>query len=295
MKRDLDALNVFVHVAQLRSFRKAAQQLGVSASALSHAIGKLEQELGVRLLNRTTRSVSPTQSGERLLAALAPALSNIEAALDSLNEERDQVRGRLRLNVPRPVMRLLFAHRLAEWARRYPDLALELVSSDAVIDIVAEGFDAGIRFGEMLQQDMVALPIGPPIRFVTCAAPSYLALHGAPARPDQLLAHQCIGLRFPSGVLYRWEYQQADQQLDVATKGSLVLDDMATIVQAAVDGAGICYTYEAYVADHVATGRLVLLLAQWMPPAQRFYLYFPSARNMCAGLRALIDFLREPG
>lgn len=289
MKRDLDALAQFVQVAKVRSFRKAAQQLGLSASALSHAMGKLEDELGVRLLNRTTRSVAATPAGERLLAALEPALHSIDGALDSLNEVRGDLRGRLRLNVPRPASQLVLAPRLAEWARRYPGIALDIASSDAVVDIVEQGFDAGMRFGELLQQDMVAVPVGPPMRFVVCAAPVYLDVHGVPETPNDLLSHRCIGLRFPSGAQYRWQFRQ----LDVTVQGTLVLDDMPTIVQAAVDGAGLCYTYESFAAPHVAAGRLRYVLADWMEPAERFYLYFPGTRHMSASLRALIDFLRE--
>ncbi|QYF95221.1 LysR family transcriptional regulator [Massilia sp. PAMC28688] len=293
MNHDLEGLNVFLHVAQLRSFRKAGQQLGVSASAVSHAMGKLEDQLGLRLLNRTTRSVSPTPAGARLLAALAPALAGIDMALDSLNEERTQLRGRVRINVPRPAAWLVIAPRLAEWAHLHPQLELEVVSSDAVVDIVAEGFDAGIRFGELLQQDMVAVPVGEPVRFAVCAAPGYVAAHGTPATPQDLLAHQCIGLRFPSGARYRWEFRHGNEPVTVATGGTLLLDDMACIVQAAIDGAGICYTYEHLAAPHVAAGRLQFLLQDCMPPAERFYLYFPGGRNMPAGLRALVDFLKD--
>ncbi len=292
MKHQLDSLGALVHVARQRSFRKAASGLGVSASALSHAVGKLEQALGVRLLNRTTRSVSPTPAGERLLASLAPALGQIERALDELNAERSAVRGKVRLNIPRAALHLVLAPRLAAWARAYPEVELEVVGSDAVVDIVAEGFDAGMRFGELLQQDMVALPVGPPVRFVACAAPAYLDAHGVPHTPQDLLAHRCIALRFPSGARYRWEFARAGQPIDIAVGGALVLDDMAAIVHAAIDGAGVCYTYEGYAAHHVAQGRLRYVLQDWSVPEERFYLYFPSARNMSASLRALVAFLR---
>ena len=293
MKRDLDSLNAFRHVAQLRSFRKAAQQMGLSTSALSHAMVKLEQELGVRLLNRTTRSVHPTPAGARLLEQLAPALGAIDAALDTLNEERDAVRGRIRLNVPRPAAHLVLAPRLAEWTRAYPEVELEIVASDAVVDIIEEGFDAGLRFGELLQQDMVAVPVGPRIDFLCCAAPGYLDQAGIPATPGELLAHQCIQLRFPSGTRYRWEFQQAGHPLEIATRGLLALDDMHAIVQAAVDGAGICYMYQAYAAPYLASGQLRQVLAGWATPPERFYLYFPSGRHMSASLRALVDFLKD--
>jgi DNA-binding transcriptional LysR family regulator len=267
--------------------------MGVSPSALSHAIGKLEQDLGVRLLNRTTRSVNPSPAGAQLLARLQPALADVAAALDELNQERTQPRGRLRLNVPRPAAQLVLAPLLARWRRHCPDVALDITTSDAVVDIVAQGFDAGMRFGELLQQDMVALPVGPDIRFAVCAAPAYLAQHGAPATPDALAAHECLQLRFPSGNLFKWQFQREGQPVAVATNGSLVLDDLPAMLWAALDGAGLCYTYEAYAAPWVAQGRLAYVLEDWAPPAERFYLYYPSGRHMSAALRALVDFMKS--
>ena len=292
MKHELDSLQAFFHVARLRSFRKAAAQLNLSASALSHTVARLEEDLGVRLLNRTTRSVSPSAAGQRLLARLAPALGEIALALDDLNAARTEVRGRVRLNVPRPATQLVLAPRLAAWRAAYPDIALEIVSSDAVVDIVEQGFDAGMRFGELLQQDMVALPVGPPIDFVVCASPAYLAAHGTPASPAELLGHQCLQLRFPSGALYRWDFQHQGHPLAIATDGALLLDDFGAIAQAALDGAGICYTYAGYARPHLDSGALVQLLAAYAPPPERFYLYYPSGRNMPASLRAFIDFLK---
>ena len=292
MKRDLDSLQAFFHVARLRSFRKAAGQLNLSASALSHTVARLEQDLGVRLLNRTTRSVSPSAAGARLLARLAPALGEIALALDDLNVERTEMRGRVRLNVPRPATQLVLAPRLAAWRVAYPEIALEIVSSDAVVDIVEQGFDAGMRFGELLQQDMVAVPVGPPIEFVVCASPAYLAAHGVPAGPDELLGHQCLQLRFPSGAVYRWDFQHDGHPIAIATGGALLLDDFGAIAQAALDGAGICYTYAGYARPHLDSGALVQLLAPYAPPPERFYLYYPSGRNMPASLRAFIDFLK---
>jgi DNA-binding transcriptional LysR family regulator len=288
MTPDLNSLTAFARVAQLRSFRKAADSLNLSPSALSHAITRLEEELGARLLSRTTRSVSPTPAGARLLAQLGPALQDIAAALDTLNDDQTRLRGRLRLNVPRPAAQLVLAPKLAAWHRAYPDLALDIASNDAVVDIVELGFDAGMRFGELLQQDMIAVPVGPPIRFVVCASPAYLDLHGTPATPQALLDHQCLQLQFPSGMHYRWEFDQ----VAVATTGMLASDDLAALLQAALDGAGLCYTYEAYALPYLQQGLLRQVLACAMPPAERFYLYYPSRRHMSAGLRALIDFLK---
>lgn len=292
MKTDLNGLDAFVRVAQSRSFRKAAAVMGVSPSALSHAINKLEQDLGVRLLNRTTRSVSPSPAGARLLARLQPALAGVAAALDELNQERTMPTGRLRLNVPRPAAQLVLAPLLARWREYCPDVALDITANDGVVDIVEHEFDAGMRFGELLQQDMVAVPVGPDIRFVVCASPAYLARHGKPATPHALGGHECLQLRFPSGALFKWEFQHAGQPLAVATDGSLVLDDLPAMLQAALDGAGLCYTYEAYAAPWLEQERLVAVLQDWMPPAERFYLYYPSGRHMSAALRAWVDFMK---
>jgi DNA-binding transcriptional LysR family regulator len=295
MQRDLDTLHAFYQVARLRSFRQAAVLLAVSPSALSHAISRLEQDLGVRLLNRTTRSVSPTPAGARLLERLGPALADIDLALDSLHDERAQLRGRIRLNLPRSATQLVLAPRLAEWTRRYPGVELDVTSNDGVVDIVEQGFDAGMRFGELLQQDMVALPVGPAMRFVTCAAPAYLAAAGEPRTPDQLPDHQCLQIRFPSGALYRWDYLHEGRPMAIATRGALVLDDLPAILRAAVDGAGICYTYHALARPYLEDGRLRTVLAAFEPPPERFHLYYPSGRNMPARLRALVDFLKDEG
>lgn len=292
MNLDLNGLDAFVRVAASRSFRKAAVGMGVSPSALSHAIGKLEQDLGVRLLNRTTRSVSPSPAGAKLLARLQPALAEVAAALEALNEERTLPKGRLRLNVPRPAAQLVLAPLLARWRAHCPDVALDISANDGVVDIVEQGFDAGMRFGELLQQDMVALPVGPDVRFAVCAAPDYLARHGVPATPHALAQHECLQLRFPSGAIFKWEFQHEGQPLAVATSGGLVLDDLPALLQAALDGAGLCYTYEAYAAPWVAQGKLAYVLQDWAPPAERFYLYYPSGRHMSAALRAWVDFIK---
>jgi DNA-binding transcriptional LysR family regulator len=289
---DLNDLRAFARVAQLRSFRKAAQELQLTASALSHTMRKLEQELGVRLLNRTTRSVSPTEAGEKLLLRLMPAFGDIKCALDGLNEQRARPAGHLRLNVPRMASQLVFGPKIAAWQVSFPDIQLELVTNDALVDIVAEGFDAGVRFGEQLQQDMVAVPIGPPIRFSVCAAPTYLAKHGKPEKPADLLRHNCMQLRFPSGVHYKWEFEQNSQQLEVATRGTLISDDFYLLLQAALDGAGICYIYDALAAPLVQSGQLEYVLQDWHPKAEYFNLYYPSGRNMRTALRALIDFFK---
>lgn len=290
----LNELAAFACVARKRSFRQAAQELQVTASALSHSIAKLEQALGVRLLNRSTRSVSPSAAGERLLQRLVPALSEIEQALDSLNALRARPSGKLRLNVPRAAAQLVLAEKIAGFVLAYPEIQLEIVASDALIDIVEEGYDAGIRFGESLQQDMIALPVGPAIRFVVCGAPAYLERHGKPRTPHELLGHACIQLRFPSGMHYRWEFSQGENKVEVATNGALILDEPSLMIQAALDGAGLIYMYETFVRQWVQQGRLEYVLEDWCPAVPGFYLYYPSGRNMSAALRALIDYLKAP-
>lgn len=285
---DLDALEDFACVARLRSFRRAAQERSVSASALSHALRALEERLGVRLLNRTTRSVAPTEAGEQLLARLAPVLRSLGEALDAVDRWRETPMGTLRLNVPRTVARLLLAPHLARFSADHPQVTLELVTDDRLVDIVAEGFDAGVRFGQQLARDMVAVPLGPPVAMAAVAAPDYLARHGAPERPATLMTHRCICRRFPSGVRYAWEFARGDEHVAVSVDGPLVLDDDAVAVEAALDGAGIAYTYAALAAPHLAAGRLVPVLSDWWPPPERLHLYYPSQRRVPPALRAFI-------
>ncbi|MFZ6777164.1 LysR family transcriptional regulator [Undibacterium sp. Ji83W] len=292
MSPDLNDLLAFARVAECRSFRQAAQELQVTASALSHTLTKMEKRLGMRLLQRTTRSVSLTPAGERLLQSLQPALQEIQSALESLNELRDKPVGRLRLNVPRPAAQLTLAPLMAAWHAAYPEVELEIVSSDALIDIVEQGFDAGLRFGESLQQDMVAIPVGPEVRFVVCASPAYLQKHGVPATPHDLLQHQCIQFRFPSGQRYRWEFQRGQEKMEVATTGALVFDDFYVVTRVALDGAGICYTYSGYADELVQQGQLQYVLEDWWPAPERSYLYYPSRRHQSAALRAFIDFMK---
>lgn len=292
MITDLHELDAFAAVAGHRSFRKAADERGVSASALSHALRGLEERLGVRLLNRTTRSVTPTEAGKRLLERLAPALREVGDALAELSAMQAVPTGTLRLNVPRPAARLVVAPLLARFVASYPRIQVEVVTDDRLSDIVSDGFDAGIRFGESLAGDMVAVPIGPPQRFAMVAAPDYLAARGTPQVPRDLLGHACIGRRFPSGNLYAWELQAEGQSLSLAVEGPLVFDDDALMIQAACDGAGIAYVYEAMVRDELVAGRLVKVLASWSAPASRFFLYYAGRRNLPPVLRAFVEFVR---
>ena len=288
----LDELGIFAAVARHRSFRKAADERGVSASALSHAVRGLEERLGVRLLNRTTRSVTPTEAGQRLLARLDPALRQVADALLDLTSLQAVPAGTLRLNVPRPAARLVLGPMLARFVAAHPRIQVEVVTNDGLADIVGDGFDAGIRFHESLDADMVAVPIGPSLRFVAVAAPSYLAQHGVPRTPRDLPDHACIGRRFPSGHLYAWEFQADGQPLRIAVAGPLVFDDDAPMIDTAVSGAGIAYVYEALVGDDLAAGRLATVLDAWTMPPSRFFLYYPRGRHMPSTLRAFVDFIR---
>ncbi len=286
-------LQSFAAVARLRSFRKAAAELGVSPSALSHALRGLEARLGVRLLNRTTRSVAPTEAGERLLDRLSPALQEIHGALDEVNAFRDSPLGTLRINAPRAACELVLAPVLGRFLRANPGMRIELVADDAFVDIVATGFDAGVRFGESLQQDMVAVPLGPPQRFVVVASPDYLAAHGVPECPRELQQHRCIRIRFPNGSFYRWEFARGSEQFEIEVDGPVSVGQMPLMIAAAEQGLGLAYVYAQYAAAPVADGRLQTVLDDWCPEIPGFYLYYPSRKLMPAGLKAFVEMLRE--
>jgi DNA-binding transcriptional LysR family regulator len=282
----------FATVARLRSFRGAALELGVSASALSHALRGLEERLGVRLLNRTTRSVVPSEAGQRLLERLGPALRDIDDALDDVNAFRDTPIGTLRLNVPRSAAHLLLAPLMARYLAAYPQMRLEIAADNGLVDIVAAGYDAGVRFGETLQGDMVAIRLGPPQRLVVVASPAYVAKHGAPATPQDLHDHACIRFRFPSGKLYRWEFAKDGQAMEIDVDGPLTLGETELMIRAAEDGVGLACALDAEVEERVRSGRLVRVLGDWCPQIPGFYLYYPSRRQMAGGLRALVEMLR---
>lgn len=288
----LNDLQAFAAVARTRSFRRAAAELGVSASALSHALRGLEARLGVRLLNRTTRSVAPTEAGQRLLERLAPALRDIHGALDEVNAFRDSPIGTLRINAPRPACDLVLAPLVARFLAEHPGMRVELVADDRIVDIVALGFDAGVRFGESLQQDMIAVPLGPAQHFVVVASPAYLAARGTPASPHDLAAHSCVRVRFPDGSYYRWQFQRGPERVEVEVDGRVATDDMRMILAAAEQGLGLAYIYAQYAEPALAAGRLVTVLDDWRPPEPGFFLYYPSHRLPPAGLRAFIELAR---
>ncbi|TNM65718.1 LysR family transcriptional regulator [Aliirhizobium smilacinae] len=292
-KPTLSDLSAFTTIIAHRSFRKAAEELGLSPSTLSHMMRGLETRMGVRLLNRTTRSVSPTEAGERLAAKLGPALRELDAALEAVDDFRGGPSGTIRINTSSIVIRRLLENAVPTFLARYPDVALDLVSDGRLIDIVADGFDAGIRLRESVPQDMIAIAFGGPARFVTVASPDYIASRGEPSTPQELSQHACIRLRMPSGKLYRWEFERRGEETVVDVSGPLTLDDTELMVEAAASDLGIAYVPQHLAQDYLRQGRLVAVLSDWCPEIDGLCLYYPGHRHVPAGLRAFIDILKE--
>ncbi|MEN2977989.1 LysR family transcriptional regulator [Tistrella bauzanensis] len=289
----LDDLTAFVTVAQRRSFRQAADDLGLPPSTLSHIIRALEDRMGVRLFNRTTRSVSTTEAGERLLNRLAPLLGDLDRALDAVNAYRASPGGLLRINANEGAARLLLDHTVPAFLDRHPDMHLDLVVEGRLIDIVAEGFDAGVRLGEAVPQDAIAVPFGGQARFLAVASPAYLARQGRPRTPDDLARHDCIRFRLPGGRLYRWEFERHGQEMAVDVPGRLTLNTPAAMIEAACAGLGIAFVSDSVARPHLGAGRLDIVLGDWCPPFDGAVLYYPGHRHVPAGLRAFIDVLKE--
>lgn len=292
VRDELSVMSAFLAIADERSFTKAAKRLGVTQSALSHAIRGLEEQLGVRLLARTTRSVAPSEAGEQLLAELRPALTGIRGALDRIGGLRDTPRGRLRLLIPRLGAMSVLGPKLAEFARNYPDVVLDVSTDETRLDLVASGFDAGVQYGEFIQQDMVAVRVSADHRPAIVAAPSYFADHPKPHSPHDLLEHRCVNYRHGSGEIYRWELDKGDQSVAVAVNGPLITNDIGLLTRAAIDGVGLAFMSEEQAGPHLSSGALVRVLEDWCPPFPGFFLYYPSRRQQPAALTALIDTLR---
>jgi DNA-binding transcriptional LysR family regulator len=288
----LAEMTAFIAIAERSSFAKAAVHLGVSRSALSETVRGLEEKLGVRLLNRTTRSVALTEVGERLLAQLRPALENFEAALESVNVFRDKPAGHLRLTVPRPAARAVIEPILAKFLAAYPAISLEIITDSALTDIVRNRFDAGIRPGHRLEQDMIALRVGEDARPTVVAAPDYLQRHPRPKAPADLQDHNCIRQRFASGVIHQWAFAKRGKSLEVMVKGSLIVSDGDLALRAARDGVGLARLPITSVEAHIAKGELVPLLEDWTPPSVGFFLYYPSRRQTPAALHVFVNFLK---
>jgi len=290
----LSDLDAFSAVARRRSFRAAATLRGVSPSTLSDAVRRLEASLGVRLLNRTTRSVTPTEAGSRLLERLTPALSEIGAALDAVNAFRLSPLGTLRLNVPWTVASLVLPPIITGFLKANPGISVEVTTEEGIIDVFAAGFDAGIRYDERLEQDMIAVPIGPRSqRFALAASPTYLAAHPMPLHPRDLLDHACLRHRFPSGAMPAWEFERNGEMVRIAPQGPLTTSAIDLELGSAIDGLGIIYSFEAWLAPALGSGTLLPLLTDWWQRFSGPLLYYPSRRHMPAPLRAFVDYLKE--
>jgi DNA-binding transcriptional LysR family regulator len=291
---DLTDLKAFVAVTAARGFRNAAATRGVSASSLSEAVRRLEQQLGVRLLNRTTRSVTPTEAGQRLFERLSPAFGEISTALDAVNLFRNSPTGTLRLNVPSIAAREILPALLSRFLAAHPGITVEVASNDTFIDILAAGFDAGIRYDERLERDMIAVPIGPPMqRMIAAASPSYLHRHGEPRHPDELVRHACIGHRFESGVLAIWEFARGSETVRIMPNGPLIASVIELQRRAAIDGLGIVYSFDEFLRPALDDGTLVPILHDWWQSFTGPRLYYASREHMPAPLRAFVDFVLQ--
>ena len=290
----LDDLLAFVVVGRECSFTKAAAKLGVSQSALSHTIRELETRLGVRLLTRTTRSVSPTEAGERLLHTAGPRLEEIEAELEALSEFRDKPAGTIRITVTGYAADTVLLPKLAKLLRQYPDIKVEIAIDYGLTDIVAQRYDAGVRNGEQVAKDMIAVRIGPDMRMAVVAAPAYFKARPEPKTPQDLIGHNCINLRLPThGGLYAWEFEKAGRELKVRVEGQFTCNGTSQMLAAAMAGLGLAYVPEDLAERHVAQGRLKRVLEDWCPPFSGLHLYYPSRRQSSAAFALLVDALRH--
>ena len=293
---NLNDLVAFLAVGRERSFTKAAAKLGVSQSALSHTIRELEARLGVRLLTRTTRSVSPTEAGERLFHTLGPRFEEIDAELAALSELRAKPAGTIRITATEYAVDTLLWPKLAKFLRQYPDIKVEIIIDNGLTDIVAQRFDAGVRAGEQVAKDMIAVRIGPDMRMAVVGAPSYFSKQSEPKKPQDLVGHNCINLRLSTyGGLYAWEFEKGTRELKVRVEGQLVFNGTAQMLNAALAGFGLAYVPEDLAQPHLAKGRLKRVLEDWCPPYSGYHLYYPSRRQSSAAFALLVDALRYRG
>ncbi|WP_034370815.1 LysR family transcriptional regulator [Comamonas testosteroni] len=292
MQQDqLDGLVAFVTVAEEKGFSAAAVRLGVSASAVSQTVRTLEQRLGAVLFNRTTRSVNLTEAGQRYYERVQPALELLTDASQALVRDSGQPGGLLRINVPRAAYLIVLRPILRRFMEAYPDITVEMQVESHLVDIVAQGYDAGIRFGHLVEKDMVALRVGPPLSTHIIASPKYLEHRGVPRHPHDLMDHECINFRFPTtGQIERWEFARGDESFQLLVKGRLIVNDASVLVRSALDGLGIANMINGYIEPLLARGRLVRILEDWSPALPHLHLYYPS-RRVPAKLRALIDYL----
>ena len=290
-RSDLVELSAFATVADERSFTRAAARLGLSQPALSHSIRGLEKRLGVQLLARTTRSVSPTAAGAALLLELAPALERIEQAVADAQNQKESPSGRVRLVIPRTATEMILMPKLANFVRTYPEIVLEVTSCNDPVDLVAGQYDAGVQIGEFIQRDMIAVPVTGEMRLALVASPVYFESHPIPRTPHDLKDHACIGFRFSSG-LYRWEFEKGQKAVTVSPQGPVSFDDADLVVQAVLEGVGIGSAMEETLTSLIAEGKVVQVLKDWSPSFPGFFLFYPSRRNQPAALAALIEALR---
>ncbi len=290
---DLRDLEAFVAVARTRNFRRAAVEQRVSASSLSQRLRGMEERLGVRLLNRTTRSVALTEAGELLLARAGPAMRDVGAALDQVRGLRDVPSGRLRINAPAPAIDLVIEPMIAPFLKKYPRIELEIIAETSFVDIVEAGFDAGVRYGEHLAQDMIAVSLGPPERYVVVASSRYVENHGRPKQPQDLLNHSCIRTVFASGAMLEWEFEKKGRIVKISPRAVLAGNGLRLMLKAVYDGMGYWATFEGYVLDGLKAGTLVSVLEDWLPPFPGPFLYYPSRRQPPPALSAFVSFVAE--
>jgi DNA-binding transcriptional LysR family regulator len=294
MSRDgLIELDAVLAIARRGSFRAAALELGLSTTALSNAIGKLERHLGVRLFNRTTRSVSLTDAGRNFVEQVGPALKDIHDAMDAARSQQETPSGTLRINAFATAAREIIAPLLLQFLRRYPQVHIDLVTEGRLVDIVADGFDMGVRNADLVPSDMIAIPVGPPRSYAVVASPSYFQTRGRPLVPPDLLDHSCLRIRLPNGALYRWQFEKDGQPIQIDVQGPITLDEASLSRRAVLNDVGIGYFMESDVREDIAAGRLVRVLEDWTPPLAPRCLYYPSRRNPSAAFRALIGLARE--
>jgi DNA-binding transcriptional LysR family regulator len=292
-KRDLSDLQAFLVVARERSFTRAAARLGISQSALSHTVRELEERLGVRLLSRTTRSVAPTQAGERLLGTVGPRFEEIEAELGSLTALRNKPAGTIRITAGEHAAETVLWPALAKLVPKYPDLKVEVTVDYGMTDIVTERYDAGVRNGEQIAKDMIAVRIGPDMRMAVVGAPAYFAKRSRPKRPQDLTNHACINLRLPTyGNLYAWEFEKDGREIKVHVDGQMTFNNVALRLNAALAGLGLAFLAEDLVRQHLADGRLIRVLSDWCPKFSGYHLYYPSHRQATPAFAAVVDALR---
>ena len=295
-RKNVNNLLVFLAVAKERSFTRAAAQLGVSQSALSHTVRELEEGLGLRLLTRTTRSVAPTEAGERLLQSVGPHFEEIDVALAALNELREKPAGTIRITAGEHAAAAVLWPSLARLLPNYPDIHVEIIVDYGLTDIVAERYDAGVRLGEQVAKDMIAVRIAPDMRMAVVGAPSYFAALPRPKKPQDLTDHDCINMRLPTyGGLYAWEFEKSGRELKVRVEGQLVFNNIALRLSAALAGLGLAYLPEDQVRTPIADGRLIRVLADWCPPFPGYHLYYPSRRQTTPAFALLVDALRYRG